>query len=372
MNHRSFGSVVPAALQMATKPLNNKNNQSKTGANMLFTACDRFRVSAACLLLLGGTTLALPAAADFKPLDDSTLSSVTGQAGVTIELETKLNIDSLTWTDQGALSVNGLRLSGHNDTVLDNMKLTIDIAGDGEVLEHGFSEIARRAAAGQLATSNPDVADALAKYAVGGSYGKRFNSGDLVIHLGATDYGDPASLDDYLQAVDFELGIDSVTTTGSEGSTNLFSNILLQGYVGPTDLVIRNGGTSTRTLGNGSTVSGSELQLDTHFEITDGSLEWEASDLILLFNFAAVGIEGLQIHNRRGNDTLGHFGMASVTAKLAQGTSARSGKSGLSIHDVEFRADIDMPVFKVGGTSIGSVQFTDFAITNTTMMVYGH
>ena len=30
-----------------------------------------------------------------------------------------------------------------------------------------------------------------------------------------------------------------------------------------------------------------------------------------------------------------------------------------------------MPVFRVGGTSIGSVQFTDFAITNTTMMVYG-
>ena len=56
----------------------------------------------------------------------------------------------------------------------------------------------------------------------------------------------------------------------------------------------------------------------------------------------------------------------------AGGTSAASGKEGLSIHEVDFRADIDMPVFKVGGTSIGSVQFTDFAIKNTTMMVYGH
>src|SRR5690554_668782 len=117
---------------------------------MFSTACVRFRFSAACLCLLGGTTLAVPAAADFKPLDDSTLSSVTGQAGVTIELETKLNIDSLTWTDEGALSVNGLRLSGHNDTVLDNLKLTVDIAGEGEVLTHGFSEIARRADDGLL------------------------------------------------------------------------------------------------------------------------------------------------------------------------------------------------------------------------------
>jgi hypothetical protein len=39
---------------------------------------------------------------------------------------------------------------------------------------------------------------------------------------------------------------------------------------------------------------------------------------------------------------------------------------------VEFRADIDMPVFRMGDTSIGSVQFTDFAITNTNLMVYGH
>jgi hypothetical protein len=310
--------------------------------------------------------------AEFQPLDDGTLSGVTGKAGVTIELETKINIDRLTWTDEGSLNVNNMRLSGHNDTVLDNLKLSVDIAGTGEVLEHGFSEIARRANAGLLSTSNADVADALAKYSIAGEFGKQFNSGDLVIHLGATDYGDQTSLTDYLQAVDFELEVGSITASGSEGTATLFSDVLLQGYVGPTDLVIRNASGSNRTLSNGNVVSGAELQLDTHFEITNGSLNWDAADVILLFNFAAVGIEGLQIHNRRGDDTLGHFGMASATAKLSQGTGAVSGKEGLSIHDVEFRADIDMPVFKVGGISIGNVQFTDFAITDTTMLVYGH
>lgn len=310
--------------------------------------------------------------AEFRALDDRSLSTVTGQAGVTIELETRLTLDSLTWTDEGSLSVNGLRLSGQNDTVLDNLELTLDIAGEGEVLEHGFSEIARRANAGLLDASDPDVADALATYSVNGEFGKQFSSGDLVIHLGAIDYGDPASLTDYLQAVDFELAVDSIVTSGSEGSATMFSDVLLQGYVGPTDLVIRNQGGKTRPLANGNVVSGSELQLDTHFEITNGHLNWEAADLILLFNFAAVGIEGLQIHNRRGEDTLGHFGMAHATAKLSRGTSAASGVEGLSVHDVEFRADIDMPVFRIGGTSIGSVQFTDFAITDTAMMVYGH
>ncbi|MEP1584595.1 MAG: DUF6160 family protein, partial [Marinobacter sp.] len=231
-------------------------------------------------------SLSLPVMADFRPLDDSTLGNVTGQTGVTIEMETKIEMDRLSWTDEGSLNVNGIRLSGQNDTVLDNLKLTLDIAGQDEVLEYGFSEIARRADAGLLDVSNPDVADALARYAVGGGYGKQFDSGDLVIHLGATDYGDPTSLDDYLQAVDFELAVDSVEATGSGGTASLFSNIMLQGYIGPTDLVIRNQGNNTRTLANGTVVSGSELQLDTHFEISDGSLDWDAADLILLFNFA--------------------------------------------------------------------------------------
>lgn len=336
------------------------------------SACRRNTTSSTLSLWVFALSLPLPAMAEFRPLDDGAMSGVTGQAGVTIELETKLSIDRLSWTDEGSLNVNGLRLSGQNDTVLDNMKLTVDIAGDGEVLEHGFSEIARRADAGLLDPTDPDVADALAKYSVAGSFGKQFNRGDLVMHLGATNYGDPASLEDYLQAVDFELAVESITASGSEGLATLFSDVLLQGYVGPTDLVIRNGGNSSHTLANGNEVSGSELQLDTHFEITNGSLNWDAADLLFVFNFAAVGIEGLQIHNRRGDDTVGHFGMASATAKLSRGTSAASGNDGLSIHDVEFRADIDMPVFRIGGTSIGTVQFTDFAITDTTMMVYGH
>ncbi|WP_166264055.1 DUF6160 family protein [Marinobacter caseinilyticus] len=318
------------------------------------------------------TSLALPALADIQAIDDSALGDITGTAGVTIELETQVNVGRLSWQDEGTLSINNLSLSGQGGGVLDNLKITLDLAGDGEVLEHGFSELARRADAGLLNTANPDVADALTRYAVGGQFGQSFNHGDLVIHIGPTASGDPTQLDDYLHAIDFGLSLDSIETEGSDGNATLFSNVLLEGYVGPTDIVVRNNGTDTRTLANGNEVSSSELQLDTHFEITNGRLNWDAADALLIFNFAAVGIEGLQIHNRRGADTLGHFGMASATAKLSAGTSAATGNDGLSIHDVEFRADIDMPTFRVGGTSIGAVSFTDFAITDTSMMVYGH
>lgn len=331
-----------------------------------------FRATTALALGFG---VALPVTADFRPLGDAAMASVTGQAGVTIEMATKISIGQLTYQDEGRLNVDNIRLSGQNDTMLDNMKLTIDIAGQNEVLDFGFSEIARRADAGTLNPNDPDVADALSAYKqANGAFGKQFNDGDLVMHLGAIDYGDPSSLADFRDAVDFELAIDSIALSKSDGSaptTTMFSDILLQGNLGPTDLVIRNSG-SNRTLSNGNVVSESELQLDSHFEITNGRLNWDVADLILIFNLAAIGIEDLQIHNRRGDDTLGHFGMANVSAKLSKGTSAATGMEGLSIHDVEFRADIDMPVFRVGDNSIGGVYFTDFAITNTSMMVYGH
>ncbi|MGB1476920.1 MAG: DUF6160 family protein [Marinobacter salsuginis] len=94
-------------------------------------ACRRNTTPSTLSLWVLALSLPLPAMAEFRPLDDGALSGVTGQAGVTIELETKLSIDRFSWIDEGSLNVNGLRLSGQNDTVLDNMKLTIDIAGDG-------------------------------------------------------------------------------------------------------------------------------------------------------------------------------------------------------------------------------------------------
>ena len=74
----------------------------KPGANMYRTYS---KLPLAGTLLAATSLLPVPVAADFQPLNDSAMSAVTGQAGVTIELETKLNIDSLTWTDEGTRSV---------------------------------------------------------------------------------------------------------------------------------------------------------------------------------------------------------------------------------------------------------------------------
>lgn len=284
----------------------------------------------------------------FESLGDGELSGVTGQSGITIEMAASVDIGQIRYVDEGALDINGFRLSGHGGNLMDNIKMTIDVAGDGEYLDYGFSDL------------------------TGGS-GRQFNDGDLVIRLSALDAGTPGDAYDYVHAIDMEISIDSIVTGGRPDSTVMFQDIFLQGYLGPTDITVTNVEPGLgRYLSNGNWVDGSELQISSHFAITDGHLDWEVADVILIFNLAAVGIEGLRIHNERGDDTAGHFGMASVNAALAAGTSAATGIDGLSIHDVDFRADIDMPVFRVGNESIGAVHFTDFAITDTSMLVYGH
>jgi len=90
------------------------------------------------------------ATAEIHSLDDSAMGMITGQAGVTIELETKLNIDRFIYTDEGSLEVNNIFVGGANRTDmfsemnlnlngqandrLDNIRINIDIARDGDVI----------------------------------------------------------------------------------------------------------------------------------------------------------------------------------------------------------------------------------------------
>jgi len=329
--------------------------------------------------------------ADFKSLNDAEMSELRGQGGLTIELETALSIGQVSYKDEGYLNINNLTLTDTDGSALDNITLTFDLAGENEILARGFSDYAKYASAGLLDSSNADIADALSKYTVldgsGGveGYGERFNSGDMVLHIGPTSpnldlsaAGDTSKQASNLNAlnssIDFKLAIESIELTDSTNtqSTTMLSDISMEGLLGPVDLIFRNNGDlQNTTLPNGTSISDSSLEIDAHFKITDLDFSWDVADVIILFNLAAVGIENMRIHNERGADTLGHFGFASATAKLASATTA-SGQEGLAIYDVEFRADLDMPSVAIGGQSIGEVYFTDFVVSNTSIVVYGH
>ncbi|QBM17145.1 hypothetical protein MARI_12510 [Marinobacter sp. JH2] len=76
--------------------------------------------------------------ADLKAMDDSMMGDITGQAGVTIELETQVSIGSFVYTDEGSFTVNGIEIGGSGlaggagTNLLDDLYIDIDVEADGD------------------------------------------------------------------------------------------------------------------------------------------------------------------------------------------------------------------------------------------------
>jgi len=167
--------------------------------------------------------VAAGAQAELKALDDSTMSEMTGQAGLTIDLQTKWTIGEFAYQDAGLIVLKDLSLGGnsnevgnafHNNTtgLLDNIRMEIDVAGSqaaigGDAwLKYGFSNV-KNLAAVHLAAGNKDAGMiALAKGSAAVDPGNSMNGtsidtttglavddekfygdGDLKIHFTFTD-----------------------------------------------------------------------------------------------------------------------------------------------------------------------------------------
>lgn len=162
--------------------------------------------------------VAAGAQAELKALDDSTMSEMTGQAGLTIDLETKWTIGEFAYQDAGFLVLQNLSMGGNanegTSSMLDNIRMEIDIAGAGamttsgpdNVLKYGFSNVKNLALvhaasgntdAGLLAAAAGSQGFQLANGATAGSFdatnGLRiddevaYGDGDLKIHFTFTD-----------------------------------------------------------------------------------------------------------------------------------------------------------------------------------------
>lgn len=183
-------------------------------------------------LALAVAISAAPFAQAMESLDDSMLGEMTGQAGVTIELDTAVTIASMTYTDTdgkgsgaGSVVMSGIAFGGAtvggstssvHDARLDDFKIDIDVDGTNGV----------------------------------------------IIHLGGTD--SKASMLGF-NPVDFGLHVDSVTASGV--TNNLASDINIAGNLGPIDVTINN-------------TSGSDLiNVQAYFEVTSGNLNVDVMGL---------------------------------------------------------------------------------------------
>lgn len=324
-------------------------------------------------LTLATAIAAVPfaAQADLKALDDSAMGNVTGQSGVTIELEAQVDVKEVAYQDDGFLAISGLSIGGaaldaNNDatTALDDVKLYIDVAGTGGVGDTGAGAVGNAYLVG--ASAAPNVTWNNSETGTGGAASYEagmptVQDGDLVIGIRSVS-GAP---------VDFGVGIDSVklaksTESGNLGDlgagtgTTLVSDLQLTGLLGPIDIVI---------------------QEDT--EVMNVNAYFNASGTL---NAEFVGTYlDFELHNSRGDDTNGlqivdgsgatlvntSFAHAQVDIGKAQNNA---GDDALAFNVNNFSGDLDLTNIRMGSAtapSIGDLYMTDLKV-NAQMTVYGH
>lgn len=267
------------------------------------------------VLGVGASLVSLGAMAEIKPLDDTALSGVSGQAGLTIEVNNaELSIGELRYQDQGSIAVRDIRLGGANKSnffgnqwipaasvsdKLDNFKIDIDV----------------------------------------------FDDGDLVAIL------KPAGT---FSVVDFGLTTGEwvlQSSTGVDG-TRLVSGMSLTGL-----------GIDAR------------LRVDNQTSHTFVETTFGIDDLDVDFEFLGVRLENMQIAGSSYLETVGTWGpsgagISDIGAEFD--FEVYSHANGLGFNLNKFQADIVMPEIYFGSApSIGAVSMNDVNITAQTV-IYGH
>lgn len=293
--------------------------------------------------------------AEFIKLEDQDLQNVTGQAGLTIDVEARYEIGEFAYKDAGFLLLQGIRMGGHDlhdpsssQYFMDNLRLEVDVAGDGStpgdnVLDYGFSKMRDYAQlyvdAGNIDTRFQDVAngyDSERDLAIDDK--KTYQDGDLVIHFDITDpwqvEGGQAAFiannryetDDYdtfelmtEHAVDFAFEIDAIGIArsdytignagldidanhstgvheGEDGTTTLISNLKMKGYLGPEDLHISNNGNGfgAEDLNGDGDIDSFEASQGTGIGDANSKITWSAYFMITDME-VYLDIAGIQI-----------------------------------------------------------------------------
>ena len=180
-------------------------------------------------LALAVAISAAPFAQAMESLDDAMLGEMTGQAGVTIELDTAVTIASMTYTDTdgkdtsaGSVVMSNIAFGGSTvaggstigaDGRFNDIKIDIDVDGDDGIIIHLIGTDTMNALVGM----NP---------------------------------------------VDFGLTVGSVSTNALGG--DIASNIAIAGNLGPVDIVID---------GDGVNAVNDLINVKAYFEVTSGSLD---------------------------------------------------------------------------------------------------
>src|SRR5690554_5417482 len=271
--------------------------------------------------------------AELQAMNDTAMGDVTGQAGVTIELETKVSIGQFKYTDEGSFAVNDIVLGGAGVTAIGAG------AGFGDLLDQLKVDI--------------DIAD----------------DGDAVIHVGTLD-GNP---------IDWGLNIGSMELlAGSNGtdSTTLISNLSGFGMLAQLDIRVD---TATDHLNLVAAFSVENMDFDVDFlgvgvrglKITGagGNFDYDGDGSVMAAD--ADGEFGLAPTSQEAQ-VLAGFANANLDVYKGSGLGASTATDVLRIDVNNIYMDVSVASIEIGGASIGSVALDNVAITITKLAVYGH
>jgi len=269
-------------------------------------------------LLLGTLILPIVANAEIRPITDDELGSVTGQAGVSIDLSAKVDIGELRYQDEGSIAIRDISLGGANKATyfgkdwgagtysgnnLDGVQINLDVLSDGDLVIHAFAQ---------------------------------------------PGWG---------SAVDFGLSTGEwrmQRSDGVDGNTNLIDSLSMTGL-----------GLDLRMKVDNQT---QHLKVEALFGIDDLDME---------VGFLALGIKDMSIAGSSYFESLGEWGfvgLPDIGASLKLDIYTKDTPNvvgGLAIDIVEFEADIAIGAVELGGTSIGSLYINDLQLNGTSMVVYG-
>lgn len=259
--------------------------------------------------------LPLTGYADLKPLEDTHMGNITGQAGVTIELETKVTMDEFIYTDEGSLSVKDIFIGGANRTnmfeefddpairpllfgessdLIDNIKVEIDILDDGDAQINVFPLVAA--------------------------------------------------------PIDFSIRTGDWTLQGHTDSTLIADNLSIDGVL--TEM---------------------KINVDTETDVLNLQTLFAIDDMDMDIPFLAMGIRDLRLTGANydpDNPLITQLG-AKLDMDVYNGSNA-AGDSSLAVDINTFEADMQVGQVLVGGTSIGSIALDNLSVQNTAMRIYGH
>jgi len=293
------------------------------------------------LLVAAIAAAPLAANAQLKPLSNNAMGNLTGQAGITIELQTKVDIGSVVYTDTanadgtdgGSLVLKGIHIGGGSVT-------TDTTTGNVNGVSGNFDNV--------LATIDLNT------------------NGNAVIAVHSTD-GLP---------IDYAVGIEQVNLRNAAGTDGaiLASNIGIAGTLAALNITVANAGT---------TVGATTYTTDTLI----ATVAFSVDNMNLDLPFLAVGVRNLSVHGVGFNAAPGaanNYAQAQLT--LSAGASGITGTpngtggvtpasgptSALVVNVANFAADVNVGSLLIGGTSIGSLAINNLQISNTKMVVYGH